>query len=255
MKNPILLFLVSAIFLSQTAQAVDPTPGDKDVKEKIENVKESGAIKVEETLAVTEESLKATPAQAPAPILSTHTNNEHLFGIHAALAVPHPLSFGANYVHSSHLFSAEFSMGSFGGTFSDTKVKLQNTEVALRWHPWAGSFYLGAIYGNQKITAEKTEYIAAAAQNVNAKVDVKSNYLTPHFGWAWGAQSTGFFSSIEFGYQSPAGVKTDFSTDAAGAAQATQDYKDLEKDVREQGDNIGNMGLPHMVLVKIGWLF
>lgn len=279
--NRFILALAAGLISCSFALAQEPTP-NSEREEKIDRVKSSGAVKVEKKPAVPVEALKqADKEEAKKNEMTTSENpvatesskkksveetpvapgsgdsSSHLFGVHAALGVPHPLSYGLNYVHSSHFFSAELSTGAFGLTASDVKVKMNNTELALRWHPFAGSFYLGAIYGNQKITAEKTEVITVATvpQTVNAKVEVKSNYLSPHFGWMWGNTASGFFASMEFGYQSPSGVTTDFSTDANALAQAQPEYATLEKDVKKQGNDIGNMGLPHIVLLKIGWLF
>lgn len=210
-----------------------------------------------------QESFIETPAPVEKPAqdkefskkepLEKPDNAEHLFGAHAALSVPHPLTLGLDYVHSSRFFSMGAATGQFGLTVSDVKVNIKNTELALRYHPWAGSFYIGAIYGNQNVTAEKTEVIQG--QSITGKADVKSNYITPNVGWLWGAQNSGFFMSMELGFQSPSNVKTEFSSNADVFIQAQPEYKELEKDVIKQGDDLGNMGLPHLVLMKIGWLF
>lgn len=258
MKKIFALLLVAGICQSSMSWAVDPTPRSER-QEKVESIQSSGALKVEKKPAVSPEALRkadetAPPPRAEKPIApSADGGAEHLFGLHAALGFPHVGSVGLNYVHPSHYFSAELSTGAFSVTLSDIKTKIQNNEVALRWHPWAGSFYLGALLGNQKITSEKTEVVSG--QSATGKAEVKSNYLTPVFGWMWGGQSSGFFTSMEFGYQSPSSVKTSFSSDADPAVQATQDYRDLENDVTTKAHDYGNMGLPHVVLLKIGWLF
>ena len=244
---------VSTFTFSHFAMAVEPvpTPGKKDTTT---TAPTEGAIKVEKTPAVPPEALelkKTTPAQT-APEKSEESS-EHYFGLHGALGFPHPVSAGLNYVHSSKLFSAELSAGAYNATISDVKVGISNTEIALRYHPFAGSFYVGALAGNQKITAEKTEVISAVS--VDAKVEVKSNYITPHLGWMWGMSDGGFFASMELGYQSPSSVKTDFTNNAPTAVQSTQEYLDLEKEVKDECDKFGKIGLPHVVLLKLGWLF
>ncbi len=217
---------------------------------------------------ITEPQTTATPPPAPAPVTKptpsvepvAHeevtpraTSSEHLFGLHAALSVPHPLSAGLDYVHSSRYFSLGVGAGSFGLKISDTDVSIKNTEFALRWHPFAGSFYVGALLGNQNITAEKTEIIQG--QTIIGKAEVKSSYITPNVGWMWGMDNGGFFASMELGFQSPSNVKTDFTSNADATIQLQPEYQDLRKDVIKQGDDIGNKGLPHIVLIKVGWLF
>lgn len=179
--------------------------------------------------------------------------SEHLFGLHAAIGFPHPLSAGLDYVHSSRYFSLGIGAGSFGSKISDADVSIKNTEFALRWHPFAGSFYVGALVGNQNITAEKTETIQG--QRVTGKADVKSKYITPNVGWMWGMGNGGFFASMELGFQSPSDVTTDFSSDASALIQLQPEYQELKDDVIKQGNDIGNQGLPHVVLIKVGWLF
>lgn len=195
------------------------------------------------------------PMEAPAPVASSDSSHDHghLFGVHAALGVPHPLNFGLNYVMPSHLLSFAVAAGSFNATSSDVELGIGNSEIALRWHPFYGSFYVGALYGQQNIKAKKTEVIQA--QSVTAEVEVKSNYLTPHVGWMWGAENGGFFASMDIGYQMPSNVTTTFTSNADPAVQATQDYADLSKDVRDGGDKIGNTALPYWSMVKVGWLF
>lgn len=178
---------------------------------------------------------------------------EHYFGLSAGVGLPHPLNVGLEYVHSSKLFSVGASTGSFSHTQDGAKLGIGNSDLALRWHPFRGSFYLGALFGEQKITGEKTEVISS--QSITAEVEVTSAYSTPVLGWMWGAGNGGFYASMEFGYQSPSGVKSKLVTNADSIIRATPEYADLEKDVTDAANDIGNMSLPHVVLLKLGWLF
>ncbi|MBX2987668.1 MAG: hypothetical protein KF802_07200 [Bdellovibrionaceae bacterium] len=153
-----IFLILTAALLPLSALAVDPTP-NKDRKEKVESVQKSGgALKVEKKPAVPPEALKndavPAPQAAPAPAEETpafkesRSSGEHFFGLHAAVGLPHPINYGLIYVHSSRLFSADFGTGSYKFTVDGVNAKIDNTEVALRWHPWAGSFFLGAAVGN-----------------------------------------------------------------------------------------------------------
>lgn len=263
--------ILGSVCLVLSAFAVEPTP-KSETKEKIEKI-HGGALKVEKKSVIpltpstpstppptaATPAPEAIPAAAEAPATAPSSEKEkpesagHLFGLHAAVGVPHPISYGLNYIHSSRMFSVELNMGSFGGSSSDVKFNLTNTEIGLRWHPFAGTLFVGALYGNQTVTAEKTEAINLFG-NVTGKATVKANYLTPIVGWLWGMNG-GFFASFEVGYQTPSSVTVDFTSDAPTLAQATNDYKTLESDVRKQGKDLGEISLPHLILLKVGYTF
>lgn len=263
--------LVAALVVlgARAALAVDPVP-KADTKEKVENIRQGGALKVEKKPVVTPAELQKTEAPAtetappPPPPPEKETSSDaagapHLFGLHASLGLPHPINYGLNYVMPNRMFSFEFSTGSFGVKTNDVDISLQNLEVGARWHPFTGSFFVGALFGNQKISGKKSERItdsgSGISYDVDAEVEVKSNYITPHLGWMWGGGSSGFFMMFEMGVQSPSGVKSEFSSNAPGLIQNEQEYINLKKDVEDGGDKVGNTSLPYVALLKLGWLF
>lgn len=278
MKNTGIIFaavLSLATALASVGFAADPMPqpptAKAKAKEKVETMRQSGgAIKLEDQPAVPAEQLNdpaapTTPAVAPAANEApSHTEaatvvpaseSAHLFGLHAALGAPHPINYGVDWVLPSHMFSFGLQTGSYSATISDVNAKLENTDVALRWHPFAGAFFLGALVGQQKVSATKTEFIAAAGQNVTATGEVKSSYVTPHVGWMWGLGDGGFFWSFELGYQSPSSVTVDVSSDVPAFAQNSAEYQEQYNKVKDEADKYGNMGLPYLGLIKFGWLF
>ena len=252
-----------SLFLSLEAYAADTekrTEAPRPNSAPVSDVK--GALKVEPTPAMTKEELEEGTKISPR--LDIHhearrpaAESGHLFGLHGSLGLPHPINFGLNYVHSSRVWSAEFSTGSFRQTISDAKIGIDNTEIALRWHPFAGSFFVGALYGQQKVTASMTDDIVSGmiTYNVTATGEVKSNYVTPHLGWMWGHDDGGFFATFELGYQSPSNVKVSVTSDAPSAAQALPEYQELEDDAQSDAEKYGKMSLPYLALLKIGWLF
>jgi hypothetical protein len=252
-------FAIASLALSLasfTAHAADPTPPitpDADVKEKMQGSQSDGALKVEKRHAVSPEALREQDEIHTEKTQRASVSEPHLFGLHAGLGVPHPINYGLNYVHSSRLFSAEISTGSFGATVSNVNAKIENTEIALRWHPWAGSFFLGTLLGTQKINGERTDtYLGVTA---TAKVEIKSTYLTPHVGWMWGGQSTGFFYNFEVGVQFPTNPTTNVSSDAPAIIQLTPDYIKNQQDVQDQAEKIGKSVFPFVALFKFGYLF
>lgn len=191
----------------------------------------------------------AAPAETPIPA----NEGRSLYGLHAAFGLPHPYTAGFNYVDSSKLFSAEINFGSYSTTLDGVDAKMSNIEAGLRWHPFAGSFFVGADVGTHTITAEKTETILGQA--INAKADVKANYVSPKFGWLWGGASAGFFWSMDFGALVPLNTTVDFTTNADATIKAQPDYATLDNDVHDQGKKLGETTLPLWTLIKIGWLF
>ena len=254
------------VFAAHSARAVEPVP-NADRKEKVEDIQQSGAIKVEEKPAVSPESLKGeptplgTPASAPTEEKPATAANSasHYFGFHAEVGLPHPLTYGLDYLHSSGYFSAGVSMGSYSMKTDDVELSLGNTDLALRYHPFAGAFYIGVMVGKQSITAKKTETITDSGSGitatVNAEAKVESNTMTPHLGWMWGVADGGLFVGFDLGLQSPSGVSTTFTTDAPSPLTSKQEYRDLEDEVKKKGDDIGNTSLPYVGLLRIGYLF
>lgn len=247
------LFTTAALtLLSFSVFAADPTPKtapvqDPDIKGAIQ-FENKPAVPAEELGLEKEEEKKSEKKE------ETQKSGSHHVGVHGALGLPHPLNYGLTYVHPSQTFSAQISTGSYSQTVDAIDFKLDNTEIGLRWHPWASSFFVGALFGQQKVNAKKTESITLYG-DVTAVGEVKSNYITPHVGWMWGLHNAGFFFSFEVGYQSPFDVKIDLSSDAPALAQQTPDYQRLERQVRDDAEKYGKMGLPYVALLKLGWLF
>lgn len=251
-----------SLFLACAVHAADPAP-NADKKEKVENIQQSGALKVEEKPAVSPEALKGeptpTPAQPPLEPASTPAASESqrqwpYFGFHAALGVPHPVTYGVDALHPSGYFSGGISVGSASMKADQVEISLDNSDLAFRWHPFAGSFYLGVMLGRQTLKAKKTELVSG--QSVSAEVKIESNTMTPHLGWMWGLADGGFFVGIDFGMQNPSGVTTTLTTVPDGSFfGGNSDYQALVEDVQKKGNDIGNTALPYASILRIGYLF
>lgn len=193
---------------------------------------------------------------AVALLLGTSTMAQakgHLFGFNASLGLPIPSGFGLNYVHSSGRFSAEAAHGSLGISVADVKVALTKTELVLRWHPFAGSFFVGAGIGQMALSSEASQTIGT--ESVTAKVALTANTLTPTLGWMWGIGDGGFFAGLDVGMQTPSGSKGELTSNADASVQSTAEYQQLVADVDEQGEKFGEMSLPVMTLFRLGYLF
>lgn len=177
----------------------------------------------------------------------------HRFGVHAALGVPHPLRVGVMYLHPGQSLSAEFNYGQYGITVQGTEASMTNLEVGLRFHPFKGAFYGGVYLGDRTVTAQESARISG--QDITAKAEIKSKYLAPHVGWLWGADDGGFYSSVDLGWMSPSAVNTTFSTNGDAAIQATPEFQDIDRQVRDQGNKLGELSLPLWTIIKVGWVF
>ena len=133
-------------------------------------------------------------------------------------------------------------------------VKLDNSDIGIKFHPWQGSFYVGALMGSQEVSFKGVEEIKGQIVNIQGKV--KSKYLTPHVGWQWRYDS-GFYMGIHLGWQISSEAKTSISAASPNLnlLENTQEYKDAKKDLEDQGNDLGNKALPSVGLFQIGWMF
>ncbi|MFW7380208.1 MAG: hypothetical protein ACOH5I_15450 [Oligoflexus sp.] len=187
-------------------------------------------------------------------------------GPYVSLNVPHPLTYGIDGIYED-IFSFGFSTSSFNTESNTVKLELDHWDIRARWHVFQGSFFLGAAYGQQTLKGSSRDNVAT---NVNGstvsvpttvEIEVKTNYLTPHIGWLW-IWDSGFHMGFELGVQLPSGNKTSFDTNFENVSAAeqsatknSQEYKDLEKDVKDAGDLIGKATLPHLTMLRFGWFF
>lgn len=177
----------------------------------------------------------------------------NLYGLNVATGLPYLSQAGFNFVHSSKKVSFEVGYRSVNVVILDVNVALKKPEVSARWHPFSGSFFLGLGLGQQDLSASSDSTISG--QSIEAQVSIKSTVITPHLGWMWGAGDGGFFGGLDFGYQLPSNPKTTLSTNADSIIQATPDYQDLYEAVNDQGKILGQIGIPTVTLLKIGYLF
>jgi hypothetical protein len=180
---------------------------------------------------------------------------------------PHPMNYGLD-VQLCKCFSFGFSTGKFeltGG--DDVKIQIANWDLRGRWHPFQGSFFVGAAYGSQNVVAKASKDVKFKTNGIETEVpatvqlELKNNYLTPHLGW-FAVWDVGFTMGFEIGAQVPMSSKTNLevgfdnvSPSQEAAVKDTDEYKKLEDSVEKAGDMMGKTTIPYITLLRLGWLF
>jgi hypothetical protein len=139
---------------------------------------------------------------------------------------------------------ASFEYGVFprDQTVSNYDLQLKTWSAGLRWYPWRGAFFLGAVLGNYDLTA--TQVVNGGQV---ATLQVKSMYLGPQIGWKW-AWDFGLFLGLNFGY----GFSLDYQSTLTQPPLTTGG--DLQT-AKENADKYLKTGVPILTLLEIGWLF
>lgn len=187
-------------------------------------------------------------------------------GPHVAVGIPHPLTAGIDLVYDD-IVSLSVAGGRTNTKVEDVEVEIRNWDVALRWFPFQGSFFLGAAYGNQGIVGKASQDVEIDYNGIplvvptTFRLEVESKYLTPQLGW-FARWDSGFTLGFELGLQMPSGstseLQTAFenlSTQAEQVIRENEDYKKTKDDVEDAGRLLGEKAIPYINLIKLGWLF
>lgn len=169
------------------------------------------------------------------------------------LSFPRIKEISLEYLTVNKMFSFALSKGGISiDPATNISATFSNFDIRGRWHPFMGSFFLGAGYGSQSITIEGTETINSITAHL--KEEVTSTYFMPQLGWlsVW---DIGLTMGFELGTIIPSGVSTNFTSDAPALVKATSDYKKLKEDAESTGNKLGASSIPYIALFRIGWLF
>jgi hypothetical protein len=187
-------------------------------------------------------------------------------GPSVAAGIPHPVTAALDVVYAD-LLAVSFSAGRSGTELDKTELEIRNWDVALRWFPFSGSFFIGAAYGNQGVVGKRTVDLNVNASGVpltvptTVRLEIESTYLTPQIGW-FARWDSGFTLGFDLGLQMPSGAKSELQTSFANvsaaseaAVRASEDYIKNKKDVEDAAEMIGKQALPYITLIRMGWLF
>lgn len=171
-----------------------------------------------------------------------------------ALGFPHPLTVGLDFLLPSKVFGFSLIGGSYKREEGDTNTdaEIRNMEIQARYHPGGEAFFLGLAVGSHVVTVTRTESILTIP--VRGEAEVQTTYLTPQLGWVktW---DSGLSVGFQLGWLIPGNPTTSFESDAPWLIMLTPDYADLEREVKEQGDDLGGRSLPFLTLLRVGWMF
>jgi hypothetical protein len=189
-----------------------------------------------------------------------------LFGPTVQIGFPHPLTYGLEAIYEKTI-SFGFSLGQYTLKVDPAEIKIQNSEIHARWHPFSGSFFLGAAYGKQTLTGKAEDDlqvdVAGQSQTVptSIKVDIDNGYVTPHIGW-FAVYYTGLVLSFELGAQIPLSPSADVTLDTSSLSAAQRDavlasdeYKDLKKKADDTAKLLGQKTVPYITLFRLGYFF
>lgn len=266
MKWRIAAYSLAAGFclLSQIGRAQDGQEGGSGSENREGEAKEESAAPARQSLEQTKDKIEAKAAELQSK--AKGVLGDLRIGPHLALGVPHPLTVGVDLVYAD-LLSFSVAGGRINTKVEDVEVEIRNWDVALRWFPFQGSFFLGAAYGNQGVVAKASQDVEIDFNGIpltvptTFRLEVESKYLTPHLGW-FARWDSGFTMGFELGLQMPSSSTSELQTAFANLSQQaesvireSEDYQKTKDDVEDAGRLIGQKALPYITLLKLGWLF
>ncbi len=166
------------------------------------------------------------------------------YGVNGGFGIPYIVQAGVNYADLPNNFSAELRLNFFTLSAGVASVRLTKPEVNAKWHPFQGAFFLGLGLGHQVATATASEPNSGAG----VKFSVSSTVATTSLGWMWGLENPGLFGGFDIGWQNPYHVYTSVDSDIPSNSDAYEDAEDAAR-------KFGELGLPVITLIRLGYLF
>ena len=165
-------------------------------------------------------------------------------GVYVGAGVPFLGQAGLNYKMSDTFsFSAGYNMLDLSS--GDASVVLSMPELMVNYHPFSGSFFLGAGVGQNNLEVSATELTTG----YKAEAEVSSLATIVKAGWMWGIDDGGFWFGVDTAFISPS--SSDITITAPNLAKTSQEYKDVE----EAAEKYGETAFPNVTFARIGYLF
>lgn len=165
-------------------------------------------------------------------------------GPHIGFGVPYVTQFGVDFTLGNN-FTLSAGMNSIGIEIDEVDVNLDLKEVGVKWHPFAGAFFVGAGVGMQTLSAEAEEELTGAT----ASVDVDSTVGIAKLGWMWGKADGGLWFGIDVAYIVPTGGSVDVKAD--GLDESDEEFQDTQ----DAGELFAETSYLNITLARLGYLF
>ncbi len=201
------------------------------------------------------------------PLAFAESGKDFQIGATVAAGVPHPLTFSLDTKINSS-FAVDATHGYFGLTLNNVKVSTSNFEIRGRFHPFYGSFFLGAALGRHSVTASLSQDIVLTDSGVSITVPTKVGasiaalYVTPQIGW-FITFGPGFTLGWDLGVVLPVSPSTTINVETGDPAlntllplvKQTSDYTSMEGTVQDKGNQLAKIPLPYVTVLRLGWMF
>ncbi len=166
------------------------------------------------------------------------------FGVNVGIGLPYLGQVGANYTFSSQLrVSVVYNILDI--SIDEAEAKLTMPEIFVTYHPFSGSFFLGAGLGREKLEVTATE--VGGPNQVRAEVTAAT--AIAKLGWMWGAQDKGFWFGVDLAYIIPMNAKNTLT--APGVPTTDPNYQD----VVDAMDKFGDTAYLNITIARLGYIF
>jgi hypothetical protein len=193
------------------------------------------------------------------------TPAEYRYGVAASLALPHLVNLSLEGMFQDK-FGISFNWGNVTRSLANVDVAMRHQDIRLKWFPMSSSFFVGVALGQHQLTGELYRDIKETTTNqtisTNGKLVASANYVAPHVGW-FSVWDSGFTMGCDFGWLVPSGVSTSFTSSfgslpsgvTAETLEATNEYKEMKKDLEDSAKKYASTPVPFATLIRIGWMF
>ena len=165
-------------------------------------------------------------------------------GVNVGVGFPFLGQAGVNYVMSD-MFSFSVGYNTLDLSSGDASVKISMPEAMVNFHPFSGSFFLGAGVGQNDL--EVTAIETSTSTEVKAEVSTLATIVKA--GWMWGIDNGGFWFGVDTSFVSPSSPEVTIT--APGVPTSSQEYKD----VVDAAETYGETSFANITFARIGYLF
>jgi hypothetical protein len=165
------------------------------------------------------------------------------FGLNAGLGIPFLTQGGVNMYFSDNV-GLDIDYGILSITSGQSKTSLSMPSALLKWHPFSGSFFIGAGVGQETLDSKATDVTTSET----AEIKVTAMTAIGKLGWMWGSQDGGLWFGLDLSFISPSGAKTTITSDLPTTNSAYQD-------AQTQADKFGKTSYTNITFARLGFLF